>query len=219
MMACRDTYRNMYDSDSMFSLSIMEMKAINEYKELASRSINYIKQNITLLINKEKIISLFLNNDYDIDRKFGPNQFTIIQYATSYCFYDNAIKILNKYIKNMNCVTTKGLSLLHLVLYSVHSEINDDKYRIACHLIDKGVNVNMKDNIWQSTALHIICGNKFNMRIVNKLNLIELIIKKNGDPTIKNFLHHTPIDYAKNLKDMDGILSESMLKCMEMEKL
>lgn len=114
--------------------------------------------------------------------------------------YDNFVKEL-EFLEDINAVDLNGMSLLHFC-----GEYSSIKF--AESLIEKGINVHLKDNygnnaLWKAT---------FNSR--GNYELVRLLIENESNPNSKNNANKSPLDLALSFGDkrLIGLLSEPEYK-------
>ncbi|MEM1001942.1 MAG: ankyrin repeat domain-containing protein [Bacteroidota bacterium] len=104
-------------------------------------------------------------------------------------------------LHDINVVDINGMSLLHFC-----GEYLRPKF--AKHLIDKGIDINLKDKHGNSALWKAV----FNSR--GNYGLVELLVENESEPKAKNNANRSPLDLAISLGDkrLIGLLSEPEFK-------
>jgi hypothetical protein len=144
--------------------------------------INILKQYIT--INQENYLKLLVNYDYDLNAIL--NNFSNLEKISDLFFHDSLLYLNNKHIEKFNIKD-----------YFI---VGGEYSLMGLHLLDhdKNINVNLKENIYQSIIYSEktkICNGLYNYTILNSLIIPHKIIIKNNN-NIKN-IKNDKIKYTK----------------------
>lgn len=126
-------------------------------------------------------------------------------------------------ITELNNYSFQDLNSKKLGTYPIIVAAQEGNYNIVQYLINKGVDVNVTDNL-ENSALHAVanfkCLNKTNTDIINRLKIIKLLKQSGINFNKKNKLNKKALDIARE-KALYKIPTDKVipgLECLDKEK-
>jgi ankyrin repeat protein len=198
---------NVHNDDLHDGISASDYELVQEAISNGA-NVNHVDENsketplFESLTSTLEIMDLLIQNGANVNAK-NRHCDTVLHKA---CEYENekAITYLLGKKADVNAVNDQGKTPLLVVLYAYIS--NEDKLRnIVKQLIQKGANINVKDNEEHNTPLHLACD-------LSDIEIVKLFIKKGANMTKKNKNNETPLDIAKKrgYKKIATFLSSKM---------
>lgn len=167
---------------------------------------DFYNKAIELQFNPELtgVLNLMLNNlNEQEDEEISLNKFYLSLFKNNSPVGVPLINYLIEHAKvDVNYTDSSGSSCLHQYYWRKHGDVE-----LLSLLIEKGVNVNGKDNIG-NTALH-----KFLMKkSKNEVALVNLLLEKGASLNQKNIWGHSPFFCFSSRNNITGELFELLLK-------